>query len=45
VCIKPKCKKQCGNSCDKAVDLLYGVDKEVAIIKGDVKEIKTEQKT
>jgi hypothetical protein len=30
------------NPCEKAVDLIYGVDKNVEIIKDDVKEVKSE---
>lgn len=31
------------NPCEKAVDLLYGVDKNVELVKNNVKDIKCEQ--
>lgn len=40
-----KKKKYCSiNPCEKAVDLLYGVDKNVESVKCNVKDIKVEQK-
>ena len=43
-CDKKK-KNYCSiNPCDKAVDLLYGIDKNVEVLKCDVKHIKSEQK-